>query len=184
MSAGGGYLLYVLFGVGAFATSVALAWLARRLYVGQVRRSLLAVLVRREAVRAAERGLRDVVASLAEAGDAQLVLFATGGSSEERRALEELASRMRIVADELGSMPLPKPLWQAATLVQDAAEAVLAEAAKVGAHGDLGTVIEGLSQIDLTQIEHSKRAADEEIERLPVGFRVDDPAVYGGGLYI
>lgn len=176
--------MYVLLGVGVFASAIALAWLGRRLYVTQVRRSLLAIVKRREAVRAADRALREVLASLAEAGDAQLVLFATGSSSEERRAVKELEARMRIVADELGAMGLPKRLWRSATLLQDAAEAVLAEAGKVDAQDEAGGVVEALSRIDLTRIDQASGEADEELDGLLDEYGLHDPAVYGGGLYI
>ena len=107
-------------GVGAF-----LGWRA-------LGASLLLTLVRqREAVDAVRQALEDVVMRSRRGSDETLNHFAEDPDAMERRALHEVTSRARMLADELDSMPLPKRLVPAADALGDAAYAIEQEAGKV-----------------------------------------------------
>jgi hypothetical protein len=158
--------------------------LGRLLYVRQVRRSLLRLIGTREAIRAAARGLQQVLEHLLAAEDEALEVFAADATSEDRRALEELSARMRISADELKLLALPKRLWPVAEEMESAARAIADQAGAVGeAHGP-DAVLDRLTAIRPHDINAKMAEADERLELLLDAFKVHDPAVYGGGLYI
>jgi hypothetical protein len=168
-----------LVGVGVLA-----AWLGRYLYLRQMRRSLVTLLGRREAVIASAHGLERVLEHLLSADDATLSTFASVTASEDRRALDDVASRMTILADDLHGMALPKRLWPAAESMETAARVVAAQAGGVGKAQGPDAVLDALAAIRIDEIREGIEAANEMLEPLLAAFDVKDPAVYGGGLYI
>lgn len=169
----GGLLLLAALGAAGF-----LGWRALE------RRYLLQLVSRREAVDAARQGLEDALLRLAEGTDAQLRVFADDPDSIERRALHEVASRARMLADELDTMTLPKPLVPAADALGDAAYVIGREAGKV--HDDLvgDAALEALGTIDLSEIADVHHRALEVVAHVCEECGFEDEAVYGGGLYL
>jgi hypothetical protein len=129
--------VYLIAGIGVLALGVAAAFLARFLYVRQVRRSLVRLLGRREAVVAAAKGLERVLEHLMADEDDALATFAGDAGSDDRRALEDIASRMRITADDLHAMALPKRLWSVAEEMERADGRLPQALAAYNAGGDL-----------------------------------------------
>ena len=176
--------LYLIIGVVAVALVAGIVIAAIVLYRRQVRRALIGLTGRREAVRAAYNALESVFVSLAESSKDDLAAFAVDPGSEHRKALEELHSRMRIQAEELADIALPKRLWEAADLLCAASGSLAAETGRVGEANGAEGVLDALGKIDVRGIAAVLRLANAEIDRLLVEHRIEDPAVYGGGLYI
>lgn len=177
-------LLWAAILVAAVIVAVAVAFLGRLLYVRQAKRSLVRLIGVREAVRAAADGLQRVLQHLLEADDEALEVFAADPLSEDRRALEELAARMGIVADELKSLPLPKRLWGVAEQIEQAAHEIATQAGGVGDSASPDAVLDALARIRMADIRAELAAADDRLQPLLEAFKVSDAAVYGGGLYI
>jgi hypothetical protein len=165
--------------VGALGTL-----LGRTMYVRQVRRSLVRLIGTREAARAAYRGVEQVLEHLLSADDEALEVFAADPASEDRRALEELSARMRITADELKVLALPKRLWPAAEALELAARELSSQAGAVGEASVPDAVLDRLADIRVQEIKTRLASADEALETMLETFKVNDPSVYGGGLYI
>lgn len=156
-------------------------WLAWRRIV---RYQLMKVVSRREGVLASRRTLEAVARHLADEDDERLTYFATHPESEDRRALAETAERMKIVAEELDTVALPKALWSAAGGLADAAFVVAEEAGRVGENAGPEEVLDGIEQMDLDRVEQVFSAADARVRDACERFDFDEAAVYGGGLYI
>ena len=149
------------------------------------RRYLLRLVRRREAIDAVRQALADVVMRLASGTDETLAHFADDPDAIERRALHEVASRARILTDELDSMPLPSRLVPAAAFLADAAYAIEREAGKVHDEQLGDAAFEALGSIDLTAISGSYARATIEVRAVcEVCGLEEDAAVYGGGLYL
>lgn len=169
----GSALLLAAIGVAAF-----FGWRALE------RRFLLRLVSRREAVDVAFIALEDAMLRLAEGSDGQLTAFMDDPDSIERRTLHEVASRARILADELDTMSLPKKFVPAADALGDAAYIIGREAGKV--HDDLtgDAALDALGTIDLTDVTSVHERAVAEVEKVCDACGLDDAAVYGGGLYL
>lgn len=150
----------------------------------QVRRSLIGLIGRREAILAAYRALETVFTSLADGTAEELADFASDPSSVHRKALEELHSRMSMLSEELATLPLPKKLWAAADMLASGAARIATEVAKVGSAEGPEDVLRALGEIDVAGIRSALAPMNAEIERLLAENKVVDPAVYGGGMYI
>lgn len=151
----------------------------------QVQRSVVSLVGRREAIVAAYKGLESVFASIAEADEDEITAFAVEPGSVHRKALEELHARMRIQADELATVALPKDMWKAADLLGTAAAALAIETGRVGEATSPEGVLDALGAIDVTDVKAAIEAAGAEVGRLSEAHHVEaDPSVYGGGLYI
>ncbi|MBE0476722.1 MAG: hypothetical protein IBX62_06495 [Coriobacteriia bacterium] len=178
-------LLYVILAaVAAVALAVGGALLVRYGWKRFVRRRVVRLIGRREAVRAGERTLRAVVVRLAEAPDDEIAAFAADPGDEDRRSLSDVVARMEVQADDLVRMPLPKGLWSAGELLADAAWRLGTEAGRVAGAGGAEEVLERLAGIDLIAVRDAVAAAEAEIVRLEEDHGVEEEAVYGGGLYI
>jgi hypothetical protein len=75
-------------------------------------------------------------------------------------------------------------LWNAADLLGTAAGRLAVETGKVGEAGPPEKVLETLGKVDVAGISSALRPANEAIDDLLDQLRIEDPAVYGGGLYI
>jgi hypothetical protein len=178
----GDYLPYIVIVVVAVALIAATVVLARLAWRRQVRRYIVALMSRREAIVAALKTVDGVLATLG-AGTVTDVLAFTGPESEDRRAIAEIASRMRVETEELADLPLPKKLWPLADLLGEAAGGIATSAAEVGeSEGD--AALDALGALDLTRVRKAIADAETEIERLRELYDLTDPSVYGGGLYI
>lgn len=178
--------VWIVIGVGgallvaAAVTAAVLAWKAF------VRRVLLRLLVRAEAVDAAAAALVETVTHLFEADDEARAIFAENPDSVERRALEEVRGRAMILADELDHMPLPNKLVEVAEALADAAVVVRDQAGLVK-EGDTGDgVLDDLSETDLELVSAYQAKARTLIREAcdACGLEGIDDSVYGGGLYL
>ncbi len=176
-------IIAIVVAVLAILTAIVVL-LGRLLYVRQVRRSLLRLITAREATRAAERGVEQVLQHLLESGDDALEVFAADSTNEDRRALEELAARMMITADELKVLALPKRMWDVAERMEAAARAIADQSGGVGEATSPDAVLERLAAIRLQDVRRLMVAADEQLDPMLEAYKVNEPAVYGGGLYI
>jgi hypothetical protein len=167
--------------VAVAAVAVALTVLAMR---SAEERYALRLVRGREGVDFARQALGDSLSRLAEGSEAELRAFADHPDSLERRALHEVASRARFIADELDTTALPASLIPAAESLADAAYLISKEAGRVQ-DDDLGeAALEHLGSIDLDAVETYYRAAIAAVARVCESCGIDDSMVYGGGLYL
>lgn len=177
-------VLYIIIGVAAALLIAGIVGASVVLWRRQVRRALIGLTGRREAVVAAYHALQGVFSSLAEGDADEITAFAIDSTSVHRKALEELHHRMRIQSEELTEIALPKRLWNAADLLGTAAGKLAVETGRVGEAGPPEKVLEVLGKIDVAGISAALRPANEAIDELLEELKIADPAVYGGGLYI
>jgi hypothetical protein len=178
------WVLYTIIGVAGLALVAGAVITARVLWKRQVKRSLISLTGRREALGAAYKGLQAVFVALAAATPDEMAAFATEPEHEQRKALEELHGRMVILADDVKQMALPKTLWHAADLLGLAADTLAKETGRVGEAESAEAVLDALGDIDVAGVKAAMLPADVEIDRLLQDLQIADPSVYGGGLYI
>ena len=176
--------LYIIIGVVAVLLVAGIVIASVLLWRRQLRRSLIGLIGRREAVMAAYRALESVFTSLAAADADEFAAFATDATSVHRRALEELHVRMRIQSEELAELALPKKLWKAADLLGTAAGVLAVETGRVGEDSTPEGVLEALGRVDVAGINAALDPVNDEIDAQLAARDIGDPAVYGGGLYI
>ena len=138
----------------------------------------------REGVDFVRQALGDSLGRLAGGSEAELRSFAENPDSVERRALHEVASRARLLADELDSSPVPGPLLPAIEALADAAYLISREAGRVGDEVVGEAALDAMGCIDLDAVEDYYRAAIDAVSRVCEACGVDDSIVYGGGLYL
>jgi hypothetical protein len=169
---------------GVVALAFVGAWLGRRLWLRRVRRLLIVLFSRTEAVASAVRSLRELMSRMADANDAVWVGFVEDGGSEERRALAEIAHRTDVVAVELANTPLPKVLHELADDIEALSRDIRDVTMAVDRARDVHAVLDTMGAIPLSEIAGRLRDVERKLNRLEEEFDVTDPAVYGGGLYI
>jgi hypothetical protein len=173
-------LLGTALGVAVLAgTAVAAVLVWRR----TIKRYLVTLIGRREGVRAGLESFSMVVKHLADASDGDLIAFALDDAHEDRKTLREVASRMRVDALELATMPLPKELVPIADDLSDAAELIMEQAEAI-AKPDGPETLEALAAVDIPAIRRYLESADTVLQELKAKYRLEDDVVYGGGLYI
>jgi hypothetical protein len=91
---------------------------------------------------------------------------------------------MAIQVEELQGVALPKTFWHCADLLMAAAAKVRDEVMKINTAPTPDMVLAGVGTIDVAGVRSGIAAAGQELDRLLVDNRIEDPAVYGGGLYI
>jgi hypothetical protein len=138
----------------------------------------------REGLDFVRQALGDSLGRLAEGSEAELRDFAENPDSTERRALHEVASRARLLADELDATPLPNKLVPAADALADAAYLVAKEASRVTDETLGESALIELGSIDLDAVETYYGAAIAAVGNVCKSCGIDDSAVYGGGLYL
>lgn len=178
---------WILYGVIAALGVILIAgavvggiWLWKR----QVRSSLISLVGRREAIRASYRALESVFASLAEENPEELIAFAEQPENVRRKALEDVKDRMTMEVGELETVALPKSAWHCADLLGAAARKLRDEVAVITCASTPDAVLEAVAAIDVGSIRSAIAEAGTELDRLLTESKVDDAAVYGGGLYI
>lgn len=174
----------IAIGIGVFAVlagaSVA-GYFAWRAYT---KRLLLGLVGSTEAVESSAQALVELMSRLAAAGDEELEEFATDPESSERRALHEVASRARILTDEVDVQALPRPLIQLAESIGDAAYLIASQASRV-TDDDIGSsALENLSSVDLASVRAYTKQARYRLAESCRHYGLVDTAVYGGGLYL
>lgn len=160
------------------------AWTSRLLWRRQARESVVTLLRRRVAIGAAFMAIELVAQRLAGIDDEAFERFMNDPGTDERRALTEVATRMRIERDELASMPLSRRLVPAAEALAVAAEAVSAQWSGVGEHSSPRDTLGALERLDLTTAATALDTADAELRGLCESFGCEEVTVHGGGLYI
>jgi hypothetical protein len=138
----------------------------------------------REGVDFVRQALGDSLGRLAEGSDAELRAFADDSDSVERRALHEVASRARLLADELDSTPLPGRAVPAAEALADAAYLIAQEAARVRDEVVGEQALEDLGCVDLDAVETYYAAAAAAVRQVCETCGVDESEVHAGGLYL
>lgn len=167
----------LLLGTGGF-------FLWRWLWFRASRRYLVGLVGRRENIMASRRSLENVVQHLVELSDEELLAFAEDPESVDRKALAEVTARMRILADELWTIPLPKRLWPVGEALGDIAATIADEAGRITDLMDADEVLAGLAAIDLAAVGTEFERAEALVDEACSHYHVEDAAVYGGGLYI
>ena len=177
-------VLFIIIGVAGLALIAGAVFGARVLWKRQVKRSLIALTGRREALTAAWRGLQAVFIALGATTAEEMADFASNPEQEQRKSLEDLHGSMVILADDVKQMALPKTLWRAADLLGAAAEALARETGRVGEATSPEGVLDALGEVDVVGVRAAMLPADVEIDRMLQDLEIADPSVYGGGLYI
>lgn len=172
----------MIIGAVAMALIVGTVVLSRVAWRKQVGRYIITLTSHHAAIASALKTAESVMAVLSQGDEEQLIAF-TQPDSEDRRILKEIAERMRIESGELKDIALPKSLWALADVLLKAADLMTAQAAAVGeAEGE--AVLDALLVLDLATVRGTLADASIEAERVSRVYRVTDPSVYGGGLYI
>ncbi len=148
------------------------------------RNAVLALIGRREELVAARRSFTDVVDSLSVATAETLMNFESDRDDVNRRALADVAGQAALLRDELDVMALPDEAVSAAEALADAAWYLECEVGRLGGNQTVKEILGSLGQVDLAQFDAAVRAADASISAACVSCRIEDRAVYGGGLYI
>jgi hypothetical protein len=172
-------IIFAVLVVAAFAA----AYAYRRLRERRLRRALVALVGRKESLLAAERALKGLLIALCDAPDAALERFACDPTSEDRRAFGDLADRMAILADELSRVEHPSVLDPMVEQMVACAREMAEAAASAAGRGPI-EALDAVSAVDLGTISAHVRETDARLHALATAHGVDDPAVYGGGLYI
>lgn len=149
-----------------------------------IRKRLLRLVVRTEAIEAAGQALMETVARLAEGDDADLAEFAADPESSERRALHEVSTRAHLIAYELDRMSLPRSLVPVTEALADAAVVIDVEAAKVNDAHIGGPALDALAGVDLARVGAYMTSGRNRLNEECTTHGLDDMAVYGGGLYL
>jgi len=177
-----GWIPYAIIAATAVILAAVTVILARLAWRRQVRRFLVGLMSRREAISAALNTAEAVIRTLGQGSVEELLAFAQAGS-EERRALAEIAERMRMEATEVADLALPKALWPLADSLGAAANGLAVQAGGVGDAGGEG-VLDALEVLDLKHVRAALEEADGHIAAAATVYDLTDPSVYGGGLYI
>lgn len=176
------WLPYIVIAVVTLVLIAATVFLSRMAWRRQLRRYIVGLLGRREAIGAALRSADAALRELASGSVSAMLAFAAP-EAEERRTFSEIASRMRIEAQEIAALPLPKNLWPLADTLGKAADALGEQVGRVGdSEGE--QALDALIALDLTPVHRLLAEANGYIESLSAVYDLSDPAVYGGGLYI
>ena len=170
-----------LVAVGAIVFGVVL--LIRSLKASGTRRTVVTFIGRKEAILASYKALWNVVQRLAQASDEELSRFNEDPADEERRTFEEVASRMRIVEDELKSTEVPPGLETAAMTMEDAARLIFEAAGSVDGAGE-SDALTAAGEIDFQVIADAVARMETELHDTAARYHVDESSLYGGGLYI
>lgn len=178
------WVWYTIGALGAVAFLAGAVLLTIVSWRAQVRRYVVRLVGRQEAIRAGYRTLSATLARLAEADDEALMTFASDAEQLDRRALAEVAHQQEILRDDLAVMALPKRLVPAAEALSAAAGTIGREAGRVGEHMGAEEALAGLAGVDLTAARGAVGAAESAIHVLCEEHGVEEAAVYGGGLYI
>lgn len=176
------WLPYVVIGVIAAVLIAATIVVARLAWRRQVRRYIVGLMGRREAIGTSLKTVENAMRVLAQGSVADILAFSQE-ASEERHAFVDIAARMSIASQEIDELPLPKQLWPLADSLGAAARELVEQARGVG-ETDGESALDALIRLDITGVQRALADADGYIATLSTVYDLSDPAVYGGGLYI
>jgi hypothetical protein len=157
--------------------------LVRSLRARGTRRTIVALIGRKESILAAHRALWGVVERLAGADDRELYAFSTDPDSEERQSFVEIASQMRITEDELKNTEVARSLESVVMSMEDAARLIFEAARTVDGAGESDPLV-AAGEIDFAAIAEAIACMESILHEAAERNHVDDRSVYGGGLYI
>jgi hypothetical protein len=161
----------------------AAAYAYRVLRENRMRNAIVTLISKKESIVASSLAVGRLAKALAASSDADLHRFATDPVCEERHAFADISMRMRITADEIEFLDAPKGLDSIRSQMETAARYVAYEASLAsGAGGE--DALEGAASMDLTTMADLVAQMSDRLHRIAESFDVDDPSVYGGGLYI
>lgn len=148
------------------------------------RRLIEGMVPKMQSVEAARRSLETVMSHLAADTDEALLEFAGSSGSVDRVALLEVEQRMRLLRDELDHTPLPEDVIPIAVALADAAHVIAEEAGRVHDGMSPDEALAALGEIDLGRVADQAVSASLVLKTACEEYRIEDAAVYGGGLYI
>jgi hypothetical protein len=172
-------LFAIIIAIG-FAT--AFAWRVGR--ERAVRQALIGLIGKREEVLAAHRALLSIGARLSQASDEDLEHYAFDPRDEDRKALVELGNRMRLFAEDLWHAAYPERVSDIVRRMGETATLIAEESLRVSsASADLDA-LDALGELDLTTVSDAVDRMEATLKPLLSAYAIDDPSVYGGGMYI
>ncbi|MDO8987121.1 MAG: hypothetical protein Q7V14_02740 [Coriobacteriia bacterium] len=176
--------VWAVTGISVAVAGVGGYFVFRLLRYGVTRRSVRFMVPKMQTIDASRKSLGSVLCHLAQLSDDDLILFAGDPDAVDRVALAEVEQKMRLLRDELDSTPLPADAIVVAQALADAAHLIAQESGRI--HDDMGfdAVLAALADIDLAQIADVAVSADLILKSACEEYRIEDAAVYGGGLYI
>ena len=148
------------------------------------RRLIGGMVPKMQSVEAARRSMETVMTHLAEDTDEALLEFAKSPESMDRVALAEVEQRMRLLRDELDQTSLPDDVIPVAVALADAAHVIAEEAGRVTDSMGPDAALSALAAIDLGLMADQVVSASMVLKSACEEYRIEDAAVYGGGLYI
>ncbi len=175
---------WIVLSVVAAAAIAAIVGVAFAAWNRAMRRYMMALVAKREEARSIRRAFEEIVRGLRLGSDKRQAAFADDPNAVERHSLADLASRARVLAEELNTMALPARLIPAAEALADAAD-ILAEEVGGAGEGSIGDVsLEAIESADLDRVGRAFAHADSILVPLAEECGADEQDVYGRGLYI
>lgn len=170
--------------VGATSVVVLLVVAGILAWRSYLRRRVVALVARSEALTGVMDALVSVMSRLADMSDEELSSFCTDSAHPERNTFLEIVDRSGQLSAELDSMALPRSAVDAARLLADAAHLIGDAAQRVrDAQGETRT-LEAISSLELEGISSRISAGLEALAASLIDFGIDDASVYGGGMYL
>lgn len=176
--------VWAVVGVSIIVLAVGGYFLFRYIRYTVERRLVRGMVPKMQSIEASKRSLDTVMLHLLEDSDEALLEFARSGDSVDRIALAEVEQRMRLLRDELDHTSLPSEAIPLAVALADAAHVIAEEAGRVHEGMDADAALAALAQIDLARVADQTVSASLVLKSACEEYRIEDAAVYGGGLYI
>jgi hypothetical protein len=152
---------YVIVGGTVVVLAVISTVVSRIAWRRQVQRFIEDLLGRNEAIGLALRTTQGIIDRLARGTVADVLEFATP-DSDDRAALGQIGRGMRIQADELSEIPLPRRLWKLADQLGVAASAIASQTSAI-AETEGEAVLDALGALDLGGARRLLESAESEI---------------------
>lgn len=175
---------WIVAGVVAGAAIAAIVGVAFATWNRAMRRYIMVLVAKREEARSIRRAFEEIVRGLRLGSHQRQAAFADDPNAVERHSLADLASRARVLAEELNTMALPARLIPAAEALADAADILAEEVSRAGG-GSIGDEsLEAISSPDLDRVGRAFAYADSMLAPLAEKYGANEQDVYGRGLYI
>lgn len=171
----------------AIGSALLLAAAIVSLYFGwktYIRRRIVTLVAKSEALAGVRDALLGVMTRLSSVTDEQFEEFATEADHPERQVFAEVADRASMLRTELDTMALPRSLTPIAQMLADSAH-LLAEGARrvLDANGS-HQMIAATAAIEPDAAVRYQREGILMLRTVVEQHGIDDPSVYGGGLYL
>lgn len=164
--------------IGAVVAAAILGWRAYE------RRVLLRLVGRLEAIESSAVALRAAMTRIMELDAGDLAGFAEDPDNLDRRVLGEVASRATVLVEELDTMRLPSGLVPGAEALADAAFVIARESGRVREEHVGLEALDALEAVNLGEVQTYLARARHQVAVQCDVCGLDEPAVYGGGLYL